>query len=201
MMMIGKTNQVFIVASLFALIAVVALAKEPVAPSKLTADFTMTRTISALSDSLVSTGRLTIGGLGLLRWETIKPAKSLLVINKGRAWIHYPDLKVTKGFDIQADPMMSVLSGNLLALTSGDFQRLSELYKISGNDKDGRVLIPISAEIRKLFREIRVQMESRGVAKKVELISASGDSTVITFNNVALNPRLNASLFSEPKSN
>ncbi|MCP4676923.1 MAG: outer membrane lipoprotein carrier protein LolA [Deltaproteobacteria bacterium] len=166
---------------------------------KLTADFTMTRTLSVLSDSITSSGKLTLGGPGLLRWETTSPGKSVLIVNKNKAWIHYPDLGVTKNFDIGSDPVMKVLSEHLLVLTSGDLVRVAQLYKVVEQGKV-RQLIPNEAAVRKVFREMRVELNGEGVATRVELVSTTGDTTTITFENIRLSPPLSRGLFSAPKS-
>ncbi len=170
------------------------------AQSSLSADFVMSRTISALKSELKSEGRLTLGGEGRLRWETLTPAHSLLVINHAKGWIHYPDLKVTKSFDLSTDPVMRVLSEQLSALTTGRFDAVENLYDIS-TPKDGRrTLIPKSPEIKKLFKEMQVAVNADGAVTEVLLVSTNGDTTSISFKDIIMNPKLSDSLFSEPKS-
>lgn len=173
-------------------------ATDGTAPDKLTADFHMTRTLSALKDSVQSTGRLVMGGPGLLRWETRSPAKSLLIVNHGKGWLHYPDLKVTKGFDVSTDPVMKVLSEHLLALTGGNLQAVASMYEIRVLDGGARELLPKKAEIQKLFSKLRVATDRRGAVSKVELISKNGDRTVIEFSNVTTPSSISPALFEKP---
>jgi outer membrane lipoprotein-sorting protein len=174
----------------------------PSSPSPLnalSADFVMTRTISAMKSELESKGRLMLGGKGLLRWETLSPSKSTLVIRRDIAWISYPDLNVTKQFDIAADPVMRIMSEHLLLLTSGRFDDLGTLYDVFV-EKDGRRrLLPKSAEIKKIFREMRVTADAVGAVKEVVLVSANGDTTKISFYNIVLNPSFSEDLFLAPK--
>ncbi|MBW2278826.1 MAG: outer membrane lipoprotein carrier protein LolA, partial [Deltaproteobacteria bacterium] len=100
-------------------------------PERIEADFEMERTLEALSDKISSSGKLYLGGPGLLRFEMTEPSRSVLVVNKGRAWVHYPDLDVTKGFDLATDPVMKVMSEHLLVLTAGAFDEIAELYDVS----------------------------------------------------------------------
>ncbi len=169
-------------------------ASESPSPQKLAADFEMTRTLAVLSDKLSSSGKLILGGPGLLRWETVSPSRSLLVVNRGRAWIQYPDLAVTKQFDIGNDPVMKVLSEHLFALTNGQFAKLDKWYQVK--EKDGaKQLVPKQKQIASVFSEIRVSIGTRGVVRKVEMVSAGGDITVIEFKNVRLNPPLAPNTF------
>lgn len=163
-------------------------------PQKLAADFEMTRTLSVLSDTLSSSGKLVLGGPGLLRWETVSPTRSLLVVNRAQAWIQYPDLGVTKQFDVGSDPVMKVLSEHLFALTKGQFEKLDAWYQVK--EKDGATqLIPKQKQIGNVFREIRVRLNPEGVVQRVDMVSKGGDTTVIEFKNVRLNPPLAPNTF------
>lgn len=171
----------------------------PPLPNTLRADFVMTRTIAAMKSDLKSEGRLMLGGKGLLRWETLSPSKSTLVIRRDIAWISYPDLDVTKQFDIAVDPVMRVMSEHLLLLTSGRFDDLGALYDVS-LEKDGqRRLRPRSPEIGNIFREMRVSADANGAVREVVLVSSNGDTTKISFQNISLNPTFSDELFLEPK--
>jgi outer membrane lipoprotein carrier protein len=174
-------------------------AQTSAAPDRLTAEFTMVRTLSVLSDSISSSGRLVLGGPGRMRFEMTAPSRSILVIDGGKGWIRYPDLDVTKSFDLGADPVMRVLSEHLLVLTSGDFAKAGAYYAVTDGAKPGeKRLVPKQPEIRALFSEIRVAMGPNGVVSWVELVSAGGDTTRLAFKNVKINPPIDASLFEKP---
>lgn len=168
---------------------------------ELSADFVMTRTISALNDSIKSTGRIYLGGPGLLRWEMLKPARSVLVVNGETAWLHYPDMGVTKGFSLSSDPVMSVLSKHLLALTKGNFKNLAQYYDVSDAVKETRTLTPKQDTVKKIFKALKVKANSNGIVSFVEMISQSGDVTKIEFSNVNSKAALSPSLFKKPKQN
>jgi outer membrane lipoprotein-sorting protein len=167
-------------------------------PRRLAADFTMERTIRALSGTVRSSGRLYLGGPGLLRWETFEPARSVLVVNGGRGWIHYPGVSVTKSFDLATDPVMKVLSEHMLALTAGDLEAAARLYRVVELDGGLRRLQPLDPAVARVFSEIRVSFSAPGVVGRVELVSPGGDSTVLTFRNVEVDPPLDAALFGAP---
>ncbi len=171
---------------------------EPDPPSRLSADFVMTRTLVVLSDTISSSGKLTLGGPGLLRWEMTSPARSVLVVNKGTAWIHYPDMGVTRGFDLSKDPVMKVLSEHLLALTGGQFDKMKKFYDVSDLADGVKRLVPRETAVKNVFSEIRVKMGARGVVSWVEMVSGSGDLTRIAFKNVKINPSPEPDLFEKP---
>jgi outer membrane lipoprotein-sorting protein len=171
------------------------------APSRISAGFVMTRTLKVLRDSIRSEGRLTLGGPGLLRWEMTKPTRSVLVVNNGSAWIHYPDLGITKGFDLSADPVMKVMSEHLLVITGGRLDSMSKLYEVSQGAEQGVMrLVPRQVEVRAVFASLRVSMAGSGVIRWVEMESSGGDLTRIEFNGVAIDPPQDPSLFEKPAS-
>jgi outer membrane lipoprotein-sorting protein len=174
-------------------------ADEPKPPSRLIADFTIERTLAALSDKITSTGRLYMGGPGLLKWETISPSKSTLVINGQEAWVSYPDLGVTKSFEVQSDPVMRVLTEHLLALTSGNLNRIVSLYDVTDLKGGAKKLVPKESSVKMIFSEIRVTFGANGAVSRVEMVSQSGDITAISFQNVRLNQPFPADAFQKPK--
>ena len=170
-----------------ATISAEAYTKEPVPPSRLWAEFEMGRTIAALQDELKSSGILALGGPGLLRWETRSPSKSTLIVNGGKAWIHYPDLGVTKSFDLGQDPVMKVMSEHLLALSGGDFVKIATMYDMEDLGKGKKRLVPKQKSVRDVFKEMRVVLTPQGVASRVSIVSKTGDVTTITFRRVKTN--------------
>jgi outer membrane lipoprotein-sorting protein len=170
----------------------------PAAPQQLTADFVMTRTIKALADSIRSSGKLHLGGVGLLRFEMTAPSRSVLVVNGERGWIHYPDMDMTREFELAADPVMRLLSAHMLALTSGDFARVGELYEVTELEDGVKRLVPREAGIRKVFAELRLALARPGVIAWVELRSTGGDRTRIEFTNVRTDQPIDPALFRAP---
>lgn len=168
------------------------------AETTLEADFVMTRKVAVLKETLTSKGRLMLAGKGQLRWETTAPSKSILIINGANGWLHYPDLSVTKAFDMTTDPVMKIMAEQLFALTGGDITPLSSLYDIREAADGAKTLIPKSPRIKKLFQALHVVMPKAGVVSKVTLISANGDSTIIEFENTIQNAKPDPKLFTAP---
>lgn len=166
---------------------------------KIQANFIMVRKISVLKESVESSGVLVLGGAGLLRWETLKPSKSVLIVNKGNGWIHYPDLDVLKSFDVSSDPVMKTLSEHLLSITRRDFDAISHWYTIKEVDSGEYKLFPKLAQVKRIFRELNVRISKKGLISKVVLISAQGDSTEISFSKIKVNPEIPRGVFQRPK--
>lgn len=165
---------------------------------RLTCDFTMTRSLRVLKDTIASRGRLYLGGPGLVRFETLSPTRSVLVVNGGKAWMHYPDLGVTKNFDLSKDPAMSVLSVHLFAITSGDVSAIESAYTVVSRRKKSMDLRPKEKAVRGIFKGIRVEFGPGEIVSAVELRSANGDLTKLKFENVKTRKTISKKLFESP---
>ena len=174
------------------------LPKQKRTEHRLECQFTMIRSLKVLKDTVSSSGKLYLGGPGLLRFETRSPTRSILVINQGQAWMHYPDLKVTKNFDLGQDPAMSVLSRHLLAITAGDLKGFEGAYTVVARTKQSMELVPKQDSVRSIFKSIRVVLGPADIVSLVELRSASGDLTTLQFDKVKLRKSFPAKLFGNP---
>ena len=166
----------------------------------LKADFVMTRKISVLKAPLTSTGKVMLAGAGRLRFETLSPSRSVIVINENKGWLHYPELGVTKQFDLSTDPVMRLMSEQLAALTSGNFAALEKTYTITDSAAGKKSLVPTAPGIKKLFKVLTVNMTSSGAVSMVEMVSANGDITTIRFENTVFNATLPSASFDTPKA-
>ena len=59
-------------------------------------------------------------------------------------------------------------------------------------------LIPKDGDVKKVFVKLEVKLGKGGVAKQVEITQKGGDTTLILFENVKLNPTLEPRLFEKP---
>jgi outer membrane lipoprotein-sorting protein len=171
----------------------------PPGVERLSARFVMERKVAALSSTVRSEGRVLLGGPGKVRFETLSPSKSTLVVSNGKAWLHYPDLQVTKSFDLASDPVMQVLTEHILAMSAFDFVKLDALYEITDLGSGKKRLVPKQEAVRRVFVELRVLLNKQGLARSVEMISVSGDSTLISFLQIDTKPKLDPKAFEAPR--
>ncbi|MCU0663065.1 MAG: outer membrane lipoprotein carrier protein LolA [Myxococcota bacterium] len=171
----------------------------PPGASRLSAHFVMERKMAALSSSVRSEGKVLLGGPGMVRFETLSPSKSILVVNKGKAWLSYPDLKVTRSFELASDPVMQVLTEHILALSAFDFGKLGALYEITDLGGGKKRLLPKQEAVRRVFGELKVALDSRGLATSVEMLSVSGDSTTIRFEKIDTQSNIAPAAFEAPR--
>jgi outer membrane lipoprotein carrier protein len=139
----------------------------------------------------VSEGRFYLHRPQRFRWDYVTPAPQLVVADGEHLWLYDPDLE-----QVTVRRLDDGLSSTPAMLLSGDGAledsfRLGAAYREDG--LDWVELAPLSEAAD--FAAVRVGFE-QGRLASMELMDALGQTTVIRFSDVRLNPPLDAALFS-----
>lgn len=158
--------------------------------STLTANFSQ-MTLTANGASLQeSSGTLEVKRPGMFRWHTDPPLEQELVSDGQVIWLYDPDLEqVTIQ---QVDPRLTHTPALLL---SGDVSTLQENFNISrteGGSVVDFVLTPKASD--SMFDHLRLSFRD-DLLNDMQLNDPVGQRTNILFNNVQLNPPLDATRF------
>lgn len=160
------------------------------------ADFRQEKSISALSDKVISSGLFLFKKSNKLRLEYFKPFPYLMVMNSSKLLIKdskkttRSDLKSNKVFNQVNSIMTDCVTGN--ALNNKDFKtqilETTTQYKLE--------MTPISSGIKDFFKVIYIFIDKKDfTASKLELHELSGDYTIIKFSNKIANSSLQDDLF------
>jgi outer membrane lipoprotein carrier protein len=183
------------------LLPVVADEEPAVAPEQLRAFLAETVTLEARfsqvlleADSAhaqVSEGSFYLHRPQRFRWDYTSPTPQLVVADGEHLWLYDPDLE-----QVTVRRLDDGLSSTPAMLLSGDGMledsfRLGAAYREDG--LDWVELAPLSEAAD--FAAVRVGFEAGRLAS-MELMDALGQTTVIRFSDVKLNPPLDAALFS-----
>jgi outer membrane lipoprotein carrier protein len=173
---------------------------EAVAPAQLRAFLAETVTLEARfsqvlleSDSTraqVSEGRFYLHRPQRFRWDYDSPAPQLVVADGEHLWLYDPDLE-----QVTVRRLDDGLSATPAMLLSGDGSledsfRIGAAYREDGYDWVELAPLSDSAD----FAGLRVGFEGGRLAS-MELIDALGQTTVILFSELKLNPPLDPGLF------
>ena len=157
------------------------------------ADFRQEKFTALLSRPLVSNGTIRVRGAEM-RWETLKPERSVLAINPTEARVYYPDQRVMEIYAL--DRRLGDLAASPLPRLATLKQRFSfaplELSQLMpGADPKRYValaLAPIDPNLRQHVEQVRVLLDAElGCMVKAEIIDGDGDRTSLTFQNLKLN--------------
>jgi outer membrane lipoprotein-sorting protein len=159
-------------------------------------DFVQEKTLSLLSEKIISKGKFWFKKEGMVRMEYNQPYQYLLIINKDNVFVK----------DGQKENKVSAKSNKL-------FQQINKItvdcvqgtalnnpdFKINVYENGQAYLIeltPVAKEMAAYFKNINVSVSRKDYSvNKIEMYEQTGDNTIISFINKELNPTLPDALF------
>ena len=159
--------------------------------------FVQTKELSIMNDKMVSNGTMAFASPGKLCWHYTSPydytfiiADDKVHIGKGKSR-NSIDLKSSQAFQGIAKMIAGSVTGKCLTQTD-DFD-----VKIQADDKVYVAnLTPKAKRMKKMFAAIRLTFNrTTRTMERVEMKEASGDNTVIAFQNVKQNQPLSEKTF------
>jgi len=159
-------------------------------------DFVQEKTMTMLSEKIISNGKFFYKKDNKVRMEYIAPFKYLMIINGTKLSIKDGAKESTistsgsKVFRQVSQIMLDCVSGNMLA--NPDFK--TNVYK----GKAGYLIemTPVSKGLMEFFSKIFVYIDSSDQSvSKVRMVEVSGDFTILNFTHKETNIELSDSLF------
>ena len=157
--------------------------------TSLQATFVQKRHWAALKDPLVTEGSFSFRKPDQIRWKTLPPNESELILNGKRAQIRYPALGTEQEFDLGADPGMASVFDSILAVLQADVDRLAPFYDLTIVKKSPLQLElkPRSEQVAKVVRRIELGFDAQLFLTHVVLHESGGDWTEIAFRDHVAN--------------
>jgi len=146
----------------------------------LQADFMQVKEMAIVKEKMVSSGKMYFQD-GSLRWEYLKPSKSVFVTDKDQ-------MKSNKMFRSMAGLMAGSVTG--INLNDPSFK----VTMFSPGKGYVAELVPLKREMKQMFTKIRLLFGADNRVRQVELEESQG-RTVITLSNVKYNVSLDPGLF------
>lgn len=136
------------------------------------------------------TGLMKVARPGKFYWETLKPAKQLIVTTGQSVWIYDPDLEqaVKQNMDEQ-------VANTPALLLSGNAQEIMKSYDVSQPDakKTYYSLKPKNTE--GAFDRLLISFGKNNAPTLMILEDSLGQTTTISFKNVKVNTSVNQNVF------
>ena len=146
----------------------------------LQADFMQVKEMAIVKEKMVFSGKMYFQD-GSLRWEYLKPSKSVFVTDKDQ-------MKSNRMFR----SMAGLMAGSVTGINLNDPSFKVTMY----SPGKGYVaeLVPLKREMKQMFTKIRLLFGADNRVRQVELEESQG-RTVITLSNVKYNVSLDPGLF------
>ena len=143
-----------------------------------------------------SSGVLAFSRPGKFRWSYSKPYSQLIVGDGSKVWIYDEDLK-----QVTVKKLDQALGSTPAALLAGNNEAMRGFRLIDKGAKDGvEWLEAVPRDKEGSFQSIRMGFAESGL-KQMELVDSLGQTTVLRFDSLERNPKLDPGLFrfSPPK--
>jgi outer membrane lipoprotein-sorting protein len=164
-------------------------------PEWLRGEFQQAKTVPGFAKPLLSRGDFVLArGRGVL-WRTTKPFASELRLTRD-------EIRATQGgqtamkLDAAREPAVRVINGLMFALLNGDVSGLEQAFRIEGSVSGtgwALQLVPKAGALAQVLR--RVELEGDGFVRRIRLLEASGDESLITLSALRDNAPAEPGLF------
>jgi outer membrane lipoprotein-sorting protein len=169
------------------------------------AEFTQTRSLKALTQPLVSSGRVWFAAPDRFRWELGDPPQTIAVRNADEMLVIYPRLKRAERYPL-AGPQAGRLGEALALLDAGLPQNRATFdarFRVPSLQETNGVwqveLQPTAASLRRMLPAIRVTLATNDFRLLVnELVFPDGSSMRNEFTHPNFNAALDENLFRPP---
>ena len=176
------------------------LRRNAAAIESIQADFTQKKIMKILSKPLVSEGRFVYAAPDSVRWEYLRPLKSVVLSHRGetRRFLAADGKMVedTSG-GVKA---MSIVLGEVAGWMNGRFEDNPSFTAKLTQEKDQTLvtLSPASDAIGRMMQRIEIVLSRRdATVRSVRIVESADAETIIEFNKVRVNEALPPRLFQD----
>jgi outer membrane lipoprotein-sorting protein len=162
-------------------------------------DFNQEKSLSMLSEKIISTGKFWYKKKDQLRIEYIRPFSYLVIINEGKLFIK--DGEKENKFSTGSNKIFQQVNRMLLDCVSGNMLESPDFQSRIFESREAWLveLTPVTRNLKKLYKNINIVIDkSDYTANTIEMTELSGDKTSIRFKNKVLNAQIPNSVFSIP---
>ncbi|MBN9683540.1 MULTISPECIES: LolA family protein [unclassified Corallococcus] len=152
--------------------------------------FEQKKTVQGFKKPLVSKGDFLLARDQGVLWNTRTPFASTLTLTRKSLSAQQATGGAAYHLDSTKEPALAAVNELLFALLSGDVAALQKRFTVAGElvgDKGWKLeLTPTDAGLARVFKHIH--LEGDGYVRQVQLDETRGDSSVITFEQLAQTP-------------
>ena len=159
--------------------------------------FAQKKSISVLSETVVSQGIMYFKKDNHLRWQYNSPYQYLFILSAGKVMIKSENK--TEKYDTDKNKIFKEISEIMLGGVSGKMLVDDKKFKaeFSGNSSSIKVVLyPKNKDLQKLMKTITLTFSKKDwTVNSIEMLEKGGDSTLITFTEKNVNKAVSDDLF------
>ena len=163
------------------------------------ADFIQEKSLTMLSEKIISNGKFRFRKKDKLRMEYLQPYTYLLILNGGKIYVKdgQKENKISAG----SNPVLKQVNRILIDCVSGSMLDNPD-FKSRIFENPASWLIefkPLARNLKELYKNINIVLDKKDfTASSIGMYDASGDKTIIRFQNKELNAQIPESVFQIP---
>lgn len=163
------------------------------------ADFTQEKTISLLSEKIISKGKFWYKSGNNLRMEYMQPYSYLIIFHNDKIFIK--DGQTENKFSASSNKTFQQINRILIDCVSGNILKNPDFEtRVFENVNDYLIeLKPVAKNLQDLYKNINIVIDKKDdTANAIEMFETSGDKTIIRFQHKIINAIIPDSLFYIP---
>ncbi len=166
--------------------------------NSITSDFIQEKSLSVLSQKIISKGSFCFQKENNVRWEYTEPYRYLIIISSNKMYMR--DEKTRKQMDIQSNPMFQQMNKFISGCIQGDILKNANDYNIeyleNGNSYYVK-LIPKNEKMKQMIGEVDIWFDKDDMSViSLKMVESGNDYTRINFVNKTLNAEISPEKFS-----
>ena len=162
--------------------------------ASLTASFTERKNLSLLAKPLVSNGTFLYSRPSRIKWEYTEPEPRVFLITEDRFIAYYPNQKRAEEVPLSKLAGRRVFRVFGIGQTAEDLGKFFDISQDNPGDEKGAyllILTPKRQRVKDRLQRVRFWVDAKTfLPRKLEYVESDGDSTLLSFNNIRLNPEI-----------
>lgn len=160
---------------------------------------TQDKQLSAVKNKIHIEGLMIMAKPDMLRWETVRPRKSVTVIDGRMMTVYYPDEKEAQVYTLSENFIARNTMTFFRTAIGGDLNEMEKRFTVNmfrGDDGIIFKLTPLSKFAGRYIASVIINYnEASGLPKGFEVTTARGDRTVTTLANIQSNYKADPGIF------
>jgi len=166
--------------------------------NSITSDFIQEKSLSVLSQKIISKGTFCFRKENNVRWEYTEPYRYLIIITSNKMFMR--DEKTRKQMDIQSNPMFQQMNKFISGCIQGDILNNDNDYNIEYLENGSSYyvkLIPKNEKMKQIIGEVDIWFDKDDMSvTSLKMVESGNDYTRINFVNKTLNAEISPEKFS-----
>lgn len=166
--------------------------------TSMTAQILQEKRLAALKKTLVTEGTITLSKPALLRWDVMKPERTVTVLDTETMTVYRPRTKEAQVYPLSEHMIARNSAAFFATAMSGDFDELERKFNVRVT-RAGRDIVfdlePVGIAVRYITSVSITYDGTTGLPRAFELITPKGDRIKTSLSRVRTNPDIASDTF------